>query len=161
MGDNESVRSRAEALASYHDELAKLGSATKAPHKDAATFLRSFAQQMWSAESQRDAFKQQMIFECETRDERVRKLEAELQEVRKVYELIGEARSPGMKVSPVTPDAALEDMQEIVWAMENSGRKLSEAEDENKRLREENAILRERGCCKKNDPGESGQGEIS
>lgn len=67
---------------------------------------------------ERDGIKQQMIFECSTRDEKIGRLEKELGQVQELYDLIGSIRSPEEKVSPTVPEAAIADLQEVGWELE-------------------------------------------
>lgn len=65
-----------------------------------------------------DGYKQQMIFECAGRDEKIKRLEIELGQVQELYELIGSIRSPEEKVSPSVHEAAMADLQEVGWELD-------------------------------------------
>lgn len=73
--------------------------------------------------------KQQMIFECKGRDEKIERLE---REQNTVFAAIGEARNPGENTRPCSWDAAVEDVQELVAQRDQARRDLareSEAEE--------------------------------
>jgi hypothetical protein len=93
---------------------------------------------------QRDGYRQQLTYECETRDKRIADRDAELARVRRVYEAIGDALNPGAGISAVNPETALEDMTEVRYALDQSRKTIEKLQAVARAAQEE--IDEKHGC---------------